>query len=65
MKSSIVWFRNDLRLVDNAALVLAIKRGLPVIPLYIFAPEEKSPWSPGGAARCSNGMTPKVFRQKE
>lgn len=51
MKPTIVWFRNDLRLEDNAALALAIKRGLPVIPLYIFAPEEESPWSPGGAAR--------------
>jgi deoxyribodipyrimidine photo-lyase len=51
MKSVLIWFRQDLRLEDNAALALAIQEGAPVIPLFIFAPEEEFPWDPGGAAR--------------
>ena len=36
MKRSIVWFRNDLRLHDNEALVDAINDNDEIIPLYIF-----------------------------
>lgn len=32
----IFWFRNDLRLRDNKALVEANKTGHPIIPVYIF-----------------------------
>ncbi|MDB5230064.1 MAG: deoxyribodipyrimidine photo-lyase [Chitinophagaceae bacterium] len=35
-KVSIMWFRRDLRLEDNAALHYALKSSLPVIPLFIF-----------------------------
>lgn len=37
IKSSpvIVWFRKDLRLADNLALLAAVEHGGPVIPLYI------------------------------
>ena len=31
-----MWFRRDLRLVDNHALYVALKSGLPVVPLFIF-----------------------------
>ncbi len=31
-----MWFRRDLRLEDNHALYVALKSGLPVIPLFIF-----------------------------
>ncbi len=48
--ASIVWFRQDLRLTDNPALVAAIERG-PVIPLYIWSREEEGNWSPGAASR--------------
>ncbi len=48
---TIVWFRRDLRLADNPALQAAVERGGPVVPLFIWAPDEESPWSPGGAAR--------------
>jgi deoxyribodipyrimidine photo-lyase len=48
---SIVWFRNDLRLADNAALTAAMERRAPVIPIFIFAPEEEGRWAPGGASR--------------
>jgi len=48
---TIVWFRHDLRLADNPALHTAIQRGSAVIPLFIHAPEEETPWQPGGASR--------------
>jgi deoxyribodipyrimidine photo-lyase len=46
-----VWFRRDLRLADHPALVQAIARGGPVIPVFLWAPDEEAPWAPGGAAR--------------
>jgi len=49
--SSIVWFRQDLRLADNPALASAIARGGPVIPVYLWSPDEEGEWSPGGASR--------------
>ncbi len=51
MSPSIVWFRLDLRLADQPALQAAIQRGGPVIPLYIWAPEEEADWSPGACSR--------------
>ncbi len=47
---TIVWFRNDLRLDDNPALLAAVARG-GVVPLYVHAPEEEAPWEPGAASR--------------
>ncbi len=47
---SLVWHRLDLRLADNPALAAAAKRGV-VIPVFIHAPDEEAPWSPGGASR--------------
>jgi deoxyribodipyrimidine photo-lyase len=49
--TSIVWFRQDLRLADNPALDAALKRGEPIIPLYIWAPEDDGDWPPGAASR--------------
>jgi len=48
---SLVWLRLDLRLADNPALQAAVKRGGPVIPVFIHAPDEEAPWQPGGASR--------------
>src|SRR3954466_11114899 len=48
--TSLVWFRLDLRLADNPALLAAVSRGV-VVPVFIYAPEEEAPWSPGGASR--------------
>lgn len=48
---SIVWFRQDLRLSDNPALAAAITRNGPVLPVYIWAPEEEGVWSLGAASR--------------
>ena len=32
----IFWFRRDLRLDDNAGLYHALKKGIPVLPVFIF-----------------------------
>ena len=48
---TLVWLRLDLRLEDNPALHAAAKRGGPVVPVFIWAPEEEAPWAPGGASR--------------
>jgi deoxyribodipyrimidine photo-lyase len=50
-RASVVWFRNDLRLADNPALTAAVARGGPVIPLFIWSPEEEGRWPPGAASR--------------
>jgi len=51
MSTAIVWFRRDLRLADNPALELALRRHARVLPLYIHAPHEEAPWAPGAASR--------------
>lgn len=51
MKTSILWFRRDLRIHDNAALDWACENSAKVIPVYIHSPEEEHPWSPGAASR--------------
>ena len=48
---TIVWFRQDLRLVDNPALTAAIECGGPVIPVFIWSPNEEGDWKPGTAGR--------------
>jgi deoxyribodipyrimidine photo-lyase len=48
---AIVWFRRDLRLADNPALVAALKAHDEVLPVYIDAPAEEAPWQPGAASR--------------
>lgn len=47
---TIVWFRRDLRLADNPALDAALRNG-SVLPVYIWSPDEESPWQPGAASR--------------
>src|SRR5512135_104912 len=48
---AILWFRQDLRLTDNPALQAALNQGGPVIPVFIWAPEEEGDWPPGAASR--------------
>lgn len=50
MSAALVWFRRDLRLADNPALAAAVASGLPVVPVYIHAPDEEAPWAPGAAS---------------
>jgi deoxyribodipyrimidine photo-lyase len=47
---SIVWFRNDLRIHDQAALSAAAASG-PVLPVYIWSPEDEGSWPLGAASR--------------
>jgi len=50
MPTTLVWFSRDLRTDDHPALAAAAKRG-PVVPVFVFDPEEGGAWSPGGATR--------------
>jgi deoxyribodipyrimidine photo-lyase len=36
MKTAIVWFKTDLRLYDNEALIKAIEQGEQILPIYCF-----------------------------
>jgi len=49
--SGILWFRQDLRLHHNPALNAALLNSKKILPIYIHAPEEQAPWSPGAASR--------------
>lgn len=48
--TTLLWFRQDLRLRDNPALVAAVKRG-QVIPIYVLDDETAGKWAMGGASR--------------
>jgi deoxyribodipyrimidine photo-lyase len=50
MPTTLVWFRQDLRVADQPALAAAAARGT-VVPVYVCAPEEEGRWAPGGASR--------------
>jgi deoxyribodipyrimidine photo-lyase len=47
----ILWFRNDLRLTDQAALHAAVETGRPVLPVFILDDGSSGPWALGGASR--------------
>jgi len=50
MTKSIVWFRNDLRINDNPALIEAINHGI-VFPIYIFDENSHDNRKLGGASK--------------
>jgi deoxyribodipyrimidine photo-lyase len=47
---SLVWFRQDLRLSDNACLSAAAPKG-PIVPVFILDDETPGQWRWGGASR--------------
>ena len=47
----IVWFRQDLRLQDHAALEAAMAGGRAVVPVYVLDDDSAGAWAAGGAAR--------------
>ena len=47
---ALLWLRSDLRIADNPALQAALRHGGDVIPVFIWAPAEESPWPPGPAS---------------
>lgn len=53
MSRAIVWFRNDLRTVDNAALLAAAEQQHEVFPLYIVDPAQHDR-GPFGFARSGH-----------
>ncbi len=49
--ATLLWLRLDLRLADQPTLQAALERGRPVIPVFLWAPQEETPWEPGAASR--------------
>ena len=48
---ALVWFRNDLRLSDNPALLAAAASGRPLVAVYVLDDENAGDWAMGGASR--------------
>jgi len=48
---TLLWFRHDLRLQDNLALVAAVARGGAVVPVFILDEGAEGKWGMGGASR--------------
>jgi deoxyribodipyrimidine photo-lyase len=48
--TAVVWFRRDLRLADNPALLAACERADHVVALFVHAPDEEGAWRPGAAS---------------
>jgi deoxyribodipyrimidine photo-lyase len=53
--ATLLWFRLDLRLADNPAVTTALARaraaGGPVIPVFVWSPDEEGDAAPGAASR--------------
>jgi deoxyribodipyrimidine photolyase len=54
--ASLVWFRNDLRLADNPALIAGLGSGRPVVPVYVFD-EETDGVRPAGRPHVGGCIT--------
>ena len=51
MAGTIVWYRNDLRMDDQPALLFAAAAREPVVPVFCWHPDAAGRWAPGGASR--------------
>lgn len=51
MRPVIFWFRRDLRLADNPALLAAVATGAPLVAVYVLDEETAGMRPPGEAAR--------------
>lgn len=47
----LLWFRQDLRLYDNSALLEAVKQNTPILPVYILDDDNADEFKLGGASR--------------
>lgn len=47
----LIWYRQDLRTAGHPALHAAAQTACPILPVYIWAPEEEGPWAAGGASK--------------
>lgn len=50
-ETALLWFRQDLRIKDNPALLHAIENGYEIIPVFILDDQSAGDWKRGGAAR--------------
>ena len=48
---ALLWFRQDLRLRDNPALIAALASG-SILPVYVLDDESAGAWRRGAASRC-------------
>ncbi len=51
MRRIIVWFRRDLRLADNPALLAALDESVEIVPVWIDTRGDEGDWSPGAASQ--------------
>jgi deoxyribodipyrimidine photo-lyase len=51
MTTAILWFRNELRLDDNPALVAALDSADEILPVFVLDDEAPGKWKPGAASR--------------
>lgn len=49
--TALVWFRRDLRVYDNPALIAALHAAKTVVPVFIWSPEEEGQFQPGRHTR--------------
>lgn len=50
-KIALLWFRQDLRLRDNPALLYALENKYKIIPVFILDDKNAGQWKHGGASR--------------
>ncbi len=50
-KKALLWFRQDLRLKDNTALIHAVENGYEILPVFILDDENAEEWRRGGAQK--------------
>ena len=50
-RPALVWFRQDLRLTDHAALHAAVESGRAILPVYVLDDAAAGTWAAGGASR--------------
>ncbi|MBK9584651.1 MAG: deoxyribodipyrimidine photo-lyase [Alphaproteobacteria bacterium] len=50
-KTAILWFRQDLRLRDNPALIHAVRNNYNILPLFILDDSNPGQWKRGAASR--------------
>ncbi|HEY4302225.1 MAG TPA: deoxyribodipyrimidine photo-lyase [Candidatus Didemnitutus sp.] len=51
MKTTLVWFRQDLRLKDNPALSVAVRSADAVVPVYVWDQKREGRWPLGSASK--------------
>ncbi len=49
--TTLLWFRHDLRLADNRALLAAMESGRAVLPVYVLDEAAGERWAPASASR--------------